>query len=191
MDNKCFYCLENSKNSCSSCNLVEFCSTEHLKCHKSESGDCLPFKIEYNQVYGKYCIATKDVKPFEIVLEDTATTWGTYDDSEPLCLSCLKVADLNVKCEFCNLPMCKSNECLNSPTHFPECQILRKHQPKKLEITANHPVYALIAPLRVLHKKNSLLEDDLNAFEQIMKLESHIAELQQGYFDSCTIQLSI
>ena len=177
---ECFYCLGNTTNVCSTCHLISYCSTGHLNIHKSKSGECLPLKVEFEQSCGKFCVATKDIKPFEIVLEDIATACGTYDDSKPRCLSCLNLADLDKTCEFCNLPMCGSKECENSPTHAPECQILRNHQPQKLEILSSHPVYALVAPLRIFQKKFSTKESDVNAFENIMKLESHIDDLQKG-----------
>ena len=138
----CFYCLANSENSCSSCNNISYCSKQHFDIHKSTSGECLPVSINFDQKCGKYCIATKDIKSFDVVLEDTAIAWGTYDDSKPLCLVCLKRADLTIKCEFCNLPMCGSKECMNSPIHTPECEVLRNHQPqnlKSLEITLFMP----------------------------------------------------
>ena len=177
----CFYCSQNSTKVCNSCQLVSYCSTDHLDIHKSKSGECLPLRIDFHESCGNFCVATKDIKPFEIVLEDTAAAWGTYDDSKPLCLSCLNNADLEKKCQFCNLPTCGSKECENSPIHAPECQILRNHQPNKLEILDNHAVYALVAPLRIFQKKFSTLENDVKAFEQIMRLESHLDDLQKGY----------
>ena len=78
------------------------------------------------------------------------------------------------KCGFCNLPMCGSKECIESPTHSPECQILKMHHPEKLEITGNHPVYALITSLRIFQIKQSALQGNKEAhsiFEQVMKLE--------------------
>ena len=176
----CFYCLENSENSCSSCNNISYCSKQHFDIHKSTSGECFPVSIKFDQNCGKYCIATKDIKSFDVVLEDTAIAWGTYDDSKPLCLVCLKRADLTIKCEFCNLPMCGSKECMNSPVHTPECEVLRNHQPEKLEITGDHPVYALIAPLRILYKKYSKQECDIEAFEKVIRLESHLHDLKNG-----------
>ena len=176
----CFYCLANSENSCSSCNNISYCSKQHFDIHKSTSGECLPVSIHFDQKCGKYCIASKDIKSFDVVLEDTAIAWGTYDDSKPLCLVCLKRADLTIKCDFCNLPMCGSKECMNSPIHTPECEVLRNHQPEKLEITGDHPVYALIAPLRILHKKYAKQECDIEAFEKVIRLESHIDDLKNG-----------
>ena len=184
---KCFYCFIATSNVCPSCQIISYCSKEHLNIHRSKSGECFPFKIDFKDSFGKFCVAIKDIKPFEVILEDTATAWGTYDDSKPLCLSCLKIADLNIKCEFCNLPMCGSKECINSSVHIPECEILRRHQPNKLDIQGNHVVYALIAPLRIFQKKYSSLESDVKAFEQIMKLESHIDELQKGLLNDCIL----
>lgn len=178
---KCFYCLDNSANKCDSCQLITYCSNDHLDKHKSNSGECLPLKVEYEKSCGKFCVATKDIKPFEIILEDVATAWGTYDDSKPLCLSCLNVADLDKKCKECNLPFCGLEECENSPIHSLECQILRNHKPNKLEIFNNHPVYSLIAPLRIFQKKNSPQQSEIKAFEQIMSLESHIEDLRKGF----------
>ena len=178
---KCFYCFESSKSTCDKCKLITYCTDDHLEKHKSKSGECLSLKIDYKESCGKFCVATKDIKPFEIILEDVATAWGTYDDSKPLCLSCLNTADLDRKCQHCNLPMCGLDECENSPIHFPECQILRSHKPNKLEVVGNHAVYALIAPLRIFHKKSSSLESDKEAFKQIMSLESHIDDLRKGF----------
>ena len=169
---------------CQHCNIIGYCSKNHFEIHQAKSGDCFPFQIQFKQEVGKHCVATRNVKSFDLILEDTASALGTYDDSKPLCLSCLKEADITSKCEFCNLPMCESKQCMESSVHTAECHILRKHQPNKLEITGNHPVYALIAPLRIFQMKQSALNGDMESqeeFERIMGLASHLEELQKGY----------
>ena len=180
---QCFYCMENATGICESCNIVRYCSQNHLAIHRTKTGYCQPFKVQFKEDIGNHFQTVRDIKPFELILEDTASAWGTYDDSKPLCLSCLRLADLNAKCRLCNLPMCGSTECMDSPIHAPECRILRMHRPEKLEITGNHPVYALIAPLRIFQLKQSALQGDEDArsvFEQVMKLESHLEVRKKG-----------
>ena len=181
---KCFYCTEEATEVCPSCNSIGYCSPSHLELHQTKMGYCQPFTVQFNEEFGNYLTATKDIKPFDVVLEDVATAWGTYDDSNPLCLSCLKPADINTTCTYCNMPMCGAKECMEkSSIHSLECQILQRHQPDKIKVIGKHPVYALIAPLRIYQLKQFAIKGDDESkrkFERIISLESHLEKHKKG-----------
>lgn len=107
----CFYCGEICHEMCTDCNSYAYCSESHREFHKDQdSGACLPFKILKNEEFGRFMVATKDIKPFEPVVVDEALAIGPCDDSQPCCLGCLSpVLDCTtyVHCPVCNLPMCK------------------------------------------------------------------------------------
>ena len=155
----CFLCTNSAIAKCEECDFGHYCSKDHYNLHKSANGDCLPFLMKYKDGIGRYLQATRNVKAFDIILEDTDIAWGPIDGNTLVrCLACLETIDfdINSKCKDCNLPLCNKTECLTSPVHRPECQILRHHQPEKLEITGpGHPVYALIVPLRIFQLRHA------------------------------------
>ena len=111
---------------------------------------------------GRRLEATRIVKAFEMVLQDTWGIWGTLDNSKTYCLGCLAIVeDLTSICSECNIPMCDNVECRNSEIHQPECEILRNHKPEKLAVKNEHPVYALIAPLRIFRFKKESYNNNI------------------------------
>ena len=176
----CFLCKNPPVGKCESCDFGKYCSEAHYKIHKNRNGDCQPFKMIYKEGFGRCLIATRDIKTFEIVLEDQAAAWGTFDNSKTYCLACLEmVEDATCVCRECNLPLCDKEECRNSVVHQPECQFLRNHKPEKLDITNKHPVYALITPLRIFSLKEGSSNDSAKTsklFDDIMSLTSHLIE---------------
>ena len=174
----CFLCKNPPVGECDFCELGKYCSEDHYKIHKNENnGECQPFQMVYKADKGKCLEATRNIKPFELVLEDKAAAWGTFENSKTYCLVCLEMVDdaLNV-CTDCNLPLCDTKKCRSSDIHQPECQILRNHKPEKLVITTGHPVYALITPLRVFSLSKSSSQKLQNLFKDIMSLTSHLDE---------------
>ena len=68
--------------------------------------------------------------------------------------------------------------------HEAECRVLRNHCPHKIEVnSAPHPVFQLIAPLRLLHLKNHSAFPDCDCcdssiaverYKRVKQLESHL-----------------
>ena len=174
----CFFCEKSAVDSCQTCG-ADYCSKGHLEVHKNRSGDCQPFQLQRREGVGRILVATRDVKPFEVVLEDVGVAWGPFDDSESLCVVCLSEvsADNPLLCQDCNLPIC-SLTCGSSRTHDPECLVLRNHSPDKLVVSGRHPVYSLIAPLRIYHSKTHATSPNScdDRLQRVMDLESHLED---------------
>ena len=176
----CFLCTNPPVGKCDSCDFGEYCSQEHYEVHKTKDGFCQPFRMRYKNGKGRCLETTRNVKAFEIVLQDTWGIWGTDNNSNTYCLACLaNVEDVTSTCSECNLPMCDNVECRNSEIHQLECEILRNHKPEKLAVKNGHPVYALIAPLRIFRYIKDASNRQMKAprkFDDIMSLESHLEE---------------
>ena len=176
----CFLCTNPPVGKCDSCDFGEYCSQEHYEVHKTKDGFCQPFRMRYKKGMGRCLETTRNVKAFEMVLQDTWGIWGTDNNSPTYCLACLaNVEDITSTCSECNIPMCDNVECRNSEIHQLECEILRNHKPEKLVVKNGHPVYALIAPLRIFRFKKDASNGQMEAtrkFEDIMSLESHLEE---------------
>ena len=140
------------------------------------------FQIAFKEGLGRCLMAARNIKILELVVEDKAAAWGTFEYSKTFCLACLEIVDdASGVCQDCNLPLCDQEKCRNSEIHQPECQILRNNNPEKLVVTNQHAVYALVAPLRIF-SLNQCGPDRLvnysEAFRDIMSLTSHFQELK-------------
>ena len=77
-------------------------------------------------------MATRDINPLELIIEDDPAVFGPNHDTVPACLECLLPVDGSYLCSKCNLPLC-GIECGNGPNHKPECQVFSKPLPTGFE----------------------------------------------------------
>jgi len=124
-------------------------------------------------------VATRSLKPFELVLEDDYLSCGPSEFNPSSCVICLKrVKDASSVCPQCNVPVCQLEECQAglATIHEPECLVFRQHQPEKLKVELDSkmpsPVYSLVVPLRLL----SLREKDPTRWKLTLTLTSHLEE---------------
>lgn len=104
---KCFVCEKESKSRCSGCVQVFYCSTEHQrKDWKTHKPKCSPMRVAHSDKLGRYYVATRNIKPGEIVLTELPLVIGPSQATPPVCVGCLQVKPrarrnhLNVfKCE--------------------------------------------------------------------------------------------
>lgn len=115
-DRGCFLCQLPCKTKCDFCNSVYFCSEAHYKLHRVALSQvrpmkrqnnailipifqspeeppeevCLPFKTENRAGIGRVLIATRTIKPMELILVDPGTITGPNYTSRPVCLECLR-----------------------------------------------------------------------------------------------------
>lgn len=76
----CAVCDQPTKNKCSNCNQSFYCCAEHQKQHwKTHKVNCRPFKVEYSDQLGRYLVATRSIKPFEIILKEAPLANKVYD----------------------------------------------------------------------------------------------------------------
>ena len=182
MSGNCFFCGTETTKKCPNCDSIHVCNDDHLGHHRDEdTGLCQPFAVRFggNDV-GRFCVATRDIKPFETVIIDRAVGLGIFDDSKPVCLTCYEPIreSGSVPCPFCRMPMCDDPKCLDSERHKPECKILRRHEPEPIsvELDTVNPVYALIGPLRLFRWKS-----EPYIWNQIVGLEGHVEERKSDF----------
>lgn len=89
---KCSVCEEVSKSRCSGCNQVFYCSTDHQrKDWKNHKPKCSPMRVSHNDKIGRYFVATRNIKPGEIVLRESPLVVGPSQSTPPVCVGCLQV----------------------------------------------------------------------------------------------------
>ena len=54
---------------------------------------CLPYKTENRPIIGRVLVATRTIKPMELILIDPGTVIGPNYTSKPTCLECLRLVD--------------------------------------------------------------------------------------------------
>ncbi|XP_023321991.1 protein msta [Eurytemora carolleeae] len=121
-DKLCFFCHCVPDGLCE-CGLA-YCNL-HKQIHKP--GDyCFPFKVSEREGVGRFLVATRDIRPLELVLWDKAAVVGPGPETLPVCVQCLvRLTPDHVLCSSCNLPLCGA-ECMNKKEHNDECQIFSK-----------------------------------------------------------------
>ena len=90
---------------------------EHYRIHRSSELDyCYPFIVKTDPQAGRYCVASRDIAPCEVILREAPAVVGPYTPTSPLCLTCFAGVDLTYLCPNCNLPMC-DDVCSRSEVH--------------------------------------------------------------------------
>ncbi|XP_023337402.1 protein msta [Eurytemora carolleeae] len=182
--NKCRIndCKEKGLLTCTGCFLSSYCSRDHQKQDWSKhKGTCSPFKIVNKQGFGRYLVATRDIKPGEIIFTDYPMAVGPKQYTRPVCLGCHAPVSLDGhRCSSCSWPMC-SQKCEYSSLHRAECKIFssagvkptslrrrgeKREEEEKIE---EHPMYECITPLRVCL---SMVYRPHN-WEVVKKMETH------------------
>ena len=119
-------------------------------------------------------MAVRDIKPFETIILDRPAIIGPFDDTNPECLECYsKVSVSGYKCTKCNLPLC-GPQCEGGQTHAPECEVLAAAAPPIFieDQDSAHPVYAAVAPIRMLH----VMRTRPDIWEQVDRLMDHLED---------------
>ena len=73
-------------------------------------------------------MATRDIEPLELILEDDPAVFGPNHDTGPACLECLLPVNGEYLCQTCSLPLC-GPECQDGPNHKPECLLFSQPLP--------------------------------------------------------------
>jgi len=173
----CDVCRKPTTTRCSGCAQIYYCSVEHQKkSWKDHKPKCHPFKIDNHEVYGRVLVATRDIKPGEVVLKEAPLIKGPSQITGPVCVGCLQAVEQKTskECTRCGWPVCKAGKCQDSKTHLPECQ-LTQARGSKISIQhfySPHPTYQCLTTLRCLLLK----EVDASKWDQLMMLQSHNEE---------------
>ncbi|KAK4012629.1 hypothetical protein OUZ56_024870 [Daphnia magna] len=174
----CAVCRAKASQICTGCGEIAYCSKEHQKQHWSSShkSQCKPYKVVFDEKFGRCMVASKNIKPREIIFREKAIMTGPKQGCLPCCLTCYtsleNVEEASLfRCPGCNFPFCQE-KCAKSSEHLSaECLILSR---AKLHVTINdmskfHPIYLCILPLRCLLLKTTQPQ----LFQAFSELEHH------------------
>lgn len=97
---KCEVCDKQAKSRCSGCVQAFYCSVEHQRQDwKDHKPRCSPLKVCHNEKIGRHYVATRNIKPGEIILRESPLIIGPSQVTGPVCVGCLKVRLKNtLKC---------------------------------------------------------------------------------------------
>eukprot|EP00092_Neocalanus_flemingeri_P038962 GFUD01042416.1.p1 GENE.GFUD01042416.1~~GFUD01042416.1.p1 ORF type:complete len:551 (+),score=82.13 GFUD01042416.1:176-1828(+) len=155
----CAQCGGAANQRCTGCHITFYCSRDHQKQHwKKHKSSCCAYKVCSSPELGRYLVATRDLKPGEMVISETPLVIGPQAVTIPICLACYKPANSKFACGKCGWPMCNAN-CAKSAVHEAECS-LTAARGSPLQMPANcfnkpYPIYEVVAILRCLHLKQS------------------------------------
>ena len=65
----CFLCDRICVDKCPDCGQVFTCSPQHLQVHRGGK-KCLPWVVKFQEGVGRALVASRDILPFELVMED-------------------------------------------------------------------------------------------------------------------------
>ncbi|XP_057378366.1 SET domain-containing protein SmydA-8-like [Daphnia carinata] len=173
----CAVCRAKASQICGGCGEIAYCAKEHQKQHWStHKTQCKPYKIVFDEKYGRCMVASKNIKPGEIIFREKAIMTGPKQGCLPCCLTCYtsleNVEEASLfRCPGCNFPFCKE-KCAKSSEHSEaECLVLSKTKSRITitDMTKSHPVYQCISPLRGLLLKTT----HPKLFEAFKGLEDH------------------
>ncbi len=124
---------------------------------------------------GRYIIATRDLKPGELILAEGPLAVAPMAVTPPVCLACYKPVDGRTRCPLCGWPMC-GDACAGAPVHQAECRLTQSRgSPINLEIknpSKPFPLYESVALLRCLALKSS----QPDKYKSLFQLEAHTEE---------------
>ncbi|CAH1164666.1 unnamed protein product [Phyllotreta striolata] len=133
MGEKCAECGAPSELKCSACKLASYCSKEHQKQHwKNHKTACRPFEIQVDPLIGKCLVATRDIKPGDVILSELPIVYGPrphmVEEGPVPCPGCCKliIGEKSARCEGCDFPVCHP-DCpglKDMDRHGHECMIL-------------------------------------------------------------------
>ncbi|VEN63535.1 unnamed protein product [Callosobruchus maculatus] len=158
----CEVCQRVTQRKCSTCHQVYYCSEEHENENKeTHQASCSPFEISTSKELGRHLIATRDLKPSDVVLTEEPLVFGPkpqqIKEGPFPCVGCCRILTDQTceRCPLCLWPVCKL-DCpgLKQP-HFHgfECTILRQRATN----TEAKPFYEYF---RAIEEKIKILEEN-------------------------------
>ncbi|CAF4877795.1 unnamed protein product [Pieris macdunnoughi] len=132
------------------------------------------YEIKQSDVMGRYVVASRDIKPGEVIVEAPALAVGPCSGCGLICLGCYRELDENniYKCTGCNWPLC-SKSCPGVGYYTGhssyECEALKDSSPSYANIEELKECYHALMPLRCLLLKTA----DLDKWEGVIAMEAH------------------
>ncbi len=170
----CAKCGEPASLKCGGCGDVSYCSKEHQKVHwkKEHKGKCKAYKIESHPDFGRYLVASRDLKPGARILAkiSPALTGPPLRNPNPVCLACNNsLQSRPVICPGCKFPFC-AKKCQHANADNMECQFLSRIKRK------NVPGFEVVSPARFWLLRTT--NPDL--FQRLIQFESHIEDIKKN-----------
>jgi len=179
----CAMCGCAANQRCTGCHVTFYCSREHQKQHwKVHKSQCCAYKVCSSPDLGRYLVATRDLKPGEMIISETPLVMGPQAVTIPVCLACYKPATNKYTCK-CGWPMCNAT-CAKAQCHEGECN-LTQIRGSPIQMPAGifnkpYPVYEVITILRCLYLKQSCEAK----WKKLKELEPHEdARKKNGKYD--------
>lgn len=184
-DLKCAECNEPAELKCSGCKLVSYCCKDHQKKHwKEHKALCRPFEIAKDPELGQCLIATRDLKPGDLILVENPIVFGPrphmVEEGPVPCPGCCRliIGENAARCEGCDFPICNP-DCpglKDMERHGHECMILGLRDIRA--INGLHDFYRqdTLLTLRCLLLQNR----HPKKFSQLLEMESHFAKRGEG-----------
>lgn len=136
-ERSCFFCGAQGDRleKCKQCQNVNFCSKEHRKLHRSETGQCYLFTVARSEGQGRFLVANRDVSPGETLFVDAPLVIGPANKSPAACLECFRLPSLlsreSDRCPECGLPLCRDCQARRNGSsaksfHQMECHLFKE-----------------------------------------------------------------
>lgn len=190
LEGDCFFCGAKASVKCRHCQKVYYCSQEHLDVHRPENY-CHPFKVLKDPVVGRYTVASRDIKPCELILSERPAVSGPYTRTGPICLQCYAQVSGDFLCPICGCPMC-NKDCAESSRHQLECHYAALKSVKLFQsgdlTSLTSSLYASVAVLRMMLTKCS----DPSSYDLISNLMDHDQERRsEGTYSMTTMKMTV
>jgi len=169
----CAQCGCAANQRCTGCHVTFYCSREHQKLHwKVHKSQCCAYKVCSSPDIGRFLVATRDLKPGEMIISETPLVMGPQAVTIPVCLACYKPATNKYLCPKCGWPLCNSS-CAKAAAHEAECTLTAaRGSPIQMPSSAfnkPYPVYEVVTILRCLHLKQTSEQK----WKKLRELEPH------------------
>ncbi len=171
IERNCGSCGAAASLVCSGCGEVAYCSKDHQKLawKKGHKNECKAYKIECHDKYGRYLVASRDLKPgSRILTRQKPSVFGPMLTAPlgPSCVSCnATIKSKPVTCPKCRYTFCSNRGC----KHADQDELCLKLS--QLECKNNHQ---LVTPLSFL----MLQKSNPDLFSKLLSLESHVSDLK-------------
>ena len=75
--------------------------------------------------YLRFMVASRDIKPLELILKEDPAVVGPYNNTQQGCLQCFRKVTGSYTCTACGFPMCNV-KCERGKLHREECQFFQE-----------------------------------------------------------------
>ncbi|XP_023323790.1 protein msta [Eurytemora carolleeae] len=176
-DSACWLCKKSGNIACSACSTTA-CSEFHLAAHytqiQGQEKKCRPIRVEYREGAGNCLVATADIKPGEVILQEYPAVVAPSLVSATVCLECLRNWQGANLCSKCKFPVC-NKECEQGTNHKQECSVLAllPTAPTFKPDERSNPAFALIGVIRFL-----FLQENPDLADRTSLLMDHVDDIK-------------